>query len=141
MTSYNSAFASQITAMLELRDSLGLYTGRLEFVMQSFDRYCLAKHPDTTTLTRELATQCREHDLPGGGMCTFSCPGRTRLHWVITGGESGPGARPVDLGWVRSIRDQCGKSGVAFFHKQHGGIRPKSGGRELDGRTWDEMPT
>jgi protein gp37 len=86
-------------------------------------------------------SQCREHDLPGGGMCTFSCPGRTRLHWVITGGESGPGARPVDLGWVRSIRDQCGKSGVAFFHKQHGGIRPKSGGRELDGRTWDEMPT
>ncbi|HZM66864.1 MAG TPA: DUF5131 family protein [Nakamurella sp.] len=106
MTSYNSAFASHITAMLELRDSLGLYTGRLEFVMQSFDRYCLAKHPDTTTLTRELATQCREHDPPSGGMCTFSCPGRTRLHWVITGGESGPGARPVDLGWVRSIRDQ-----------------------------------
>ena len=84
-------------------------------------------------------SRCREHDLPGG-MCTFSCPARTRLHWVITGGESGPGARPVDLGWVRSIRDQCGKSGVAFFHKQHGGIRPKSGGRELDGRTWEEMP-
>jgi len=52
-------------------------------------------------------SQCREHDFPGGGMCTFSCPGRTRLHWVITGGESGPGARPVDLGWVRSCRSGC----------------------------------
>ena len=66
-------------------------------------------------------------------------PGQDTLHLVITGGESGPGARPLDLGRVRSIRDQCGKSGVAFFNKQHGGIRPKSGGRELDGRTWDEV--
>ena len=57
MTSYNSVFALHITAMLDLRDSLGLYTGRLAFVMQSFDRFCLAKHPDTTALTRELATQ------------------------------------------------------------------------------------
>jgi integrase/recombinase XerD len=57
MTNYNSAFAPHITAMLELRDSLGLYTGRLVFVMQNFDRFCLAKHPDATALTRELATQ------------------------------------------------------------------------------------
>jgi protein gp37 len=62
------------------------------------------------------------------------------LHWVITGGESGPGARRCDAGWVRDIRDQCNEKGVAFFHKQWGGARPKTGGRELDGRTWDEMP-
>ncbi|MDT2007941.1 tyrosine-type recombinase/integrase [Rhodococcus opacus] len=57
MTNYNSVFASHITAMLELRDSLGLYTGPLPFVMQNFDRFCLEKYPDTTALTRELATQ------------------------------------------------------------------------------------
>lgn len=61
MTSYNSVFAPHITAMLELRDSLGLDTDRLVFVMQSFDRFCVATHPETTALTRELATQwCEE---------------------------------------------------------------------------------
>ena len=62
------------------------------------------------------------------------------IHWVITGGESGPGARPVDIRWVRQIRDACVDAGVAFFHKQWGGRTPKAGGRELDGRTWDAMP-
>ena len=62
------------------------------------------------------------------------------LHWVIVGGESGPKARPVDPGWVRDIRDQCANSGVPFFFKQWGGITPKAGGRELDGKTWDEYP-
>jgi protein gp37 len=66
--------------------------------------------------------------------------GPTRLDWVITGGESGPDHRPFDEGWARSIRDECNLARVAFFHKQHGGARPKSGGRVLDGRTWDEMP-
>ncbi|KXF52678.1 integrase [Rhodococcus sp. SC4] len=66
MTNYNSAFASHITAMLELRDSLGLYTGTLPFVMQNFDRFCLAKHPAATALTRELATQwCDEGESAG----------------------------------------------------------------------------
>lgn len=64
----------------------------------------------------------------------------TNIHWVITGGESGPGARPIDVDWVREIRDKCLSSGTAFFHKQWGGQSSKSGGRELDGRTWDEMP-
>lgn len=64
----------------------------------------------------------------------------TTLDWVITGGESGPGARPCDLSWVRDIRDECLGAGVAFFHKQWGGRTPKAGGRELDGRVWDEMP-
>lgn len=62
------------------------------------------------------------------------------LHWVITGGESGHGHRPMDPKWVRDIRDQCVADAVAFFHKQWGGRTPKAGGRLLDGRTWDEFP-
>jgi len=62
------------------------------------------------------------------------------IHWVIAGGESGPGARPMNIEWAREIRDQSAEQGVAFFFKQWGGIRPKSGGRELDGREWNEMP-
>jgi protein gp37 len=65
----------------------------------------------------------------------------TGINWVIAGGESGPGARPLRLEWVREIRDQCLGQNVAFFFKQWGGIRPKSGGRELDGREWSEFPT
>lgn len=64
----------------------------------------------------------------------------TGIDWVITGGESGHGARPCDPRWVRAIRDLCAEDGVAFFHKQWGGRTPKAGGRELDGRTWDELP-
>jgi len=62
------------------------------------------------------------------------------IDWVIAGGESGPGARPIHLEWVREVRDQCQVQKVAFFFKQWGGIRPKSGGRELDGRVWSEFP-
>lgn len=62
------------------------------------------------------------------------------IHWVITGGESGPNARRVELGWIADIRDQCRTAGVPFFFKQWGGRTPKAGGRELDGRTYDEMP-
>jgi protein gp37 len=62
------------------------------------------------------------------------------IHWVIVGGESGPGHRPIKPGWVREIRKQCLASGIAFFFKQWGGRTPKSGGRVLDGRTWDQMP-
>lgn len=62
------------------------------------------------------------------------------VHWVIVGGESGPERRPMDLDWARSIRDQCVRAGVPFFFKQVGGRTPKSGGRELDGRTWDQFP-
>lgn len=64
----------------------------------------------------------------------------TGIDWVIVGGESGPGARPMDIEWVREVRDQCLESGVAFFFKQWGGPRPKSGGRELDGREWSQFP-
>jgi protein gp37 len=62
------------------------------------------------------------------------------ISWVIVGGESGPGARKIDAAWVREVRDQCVAQGVAFFFKQWGGFRPKSGGRELDGREWNEFP-
>ncbi len=62
------------------------------------------------------------------------------IDWVIVGGESGPGARPMDLKWVRSIRDQCVDAGVAFHFKQWGGVNKKKNGRLLDGRTWDEFP-
>jgi protein gp37 len=62
------------------------------------------------------------------------------IDWVIVGGESGPGARPMERAWVRSIRDQCKAAGVAFFFKQWGGLRPKTGGRKLDGREWNDFP-
>lgn len=63
------------------------------------------------------------------------------IHWLIAGGESGPGHRTCDLTWIRELRDICQTSGVAFFFKQWGGRTPKAGGRLLDGRTWDEYPT
>lgn len=63
------------------------------------------------------------------------------IDWVIAGGESGPGARPMHLEWAREIRDQCIEQNVAFFFKQWGGLRPKSGGRALDGREWSEFPS
>ena len=62
------------------------------------------------------------------------------IHWAILGGESGPGARPLDPAWVRDVRDQCVAAGTAFFFKQWGGLRPKAGGRSLDGREWNEFP-
>jgi protein gp37 len=62
------------------------------------------------------------------------------IDWVIVGGESGPGARPVERAWVTQIRDQCAESGIPFFFKQWGGINKQRSGRLLDGRTWDEMP-
>ena len=67
----------------------------------------------------------------------------SRLGWVITGGESGPGHRPMRFDWVRSIRDECHHFDVPFFHKQHGGSRKINGtwgGRELDGQTYDGLP-
>ncbi|MBM3303375.1 MAG: phage Gp37/Gp68 family protein, partial [Deltaproteobacteria bacterium] len=62
------------------------------------------------------------------------------IHWIIVGGESGPGARPVEAGWVREICMQCHQQGVPFFFKQWGGVQKKRNGRVLDGRTWDGIP-
>ena len=63
------------------------------------------------------------------------------IHWVIVGGESGHRARPMDPDWVRDIRGQCQRAQVPFFFKQWGGVHKSKNGRELDGRTWDEMPS
>lgn len=61
------------------------------------------------------------------------------IHWVIVGGESGAGARPLDTKWVLSARDQCVAATVPFFFKQWGGVRKGLAGRLSDGRTWDEV--
>ena len=63
------------------------------------------------------------------------------IDWVIVGGESGPGARPMDGSWVLNIRRQCADAEVPFFFKQWGGVQKKKAGRSLDGRTYDEMPS
>lgn len=63
------------------------------------------------------------------------------IHWVIVGGESGPGARPMKEEWVIQIRDRCLERDIAFFFKQWGGVNKKRTGRDLEGRKWDEMPS
>src|SRR5262249_2562948 len=62
------------------------------------------------------------------------------IHWVIVGGESGPGARPLKKEWVETIREQCETADVPFFFKQWGGFQKSRNGRELNGRTYDGMP-
>jgi protein gp37 len=64
----------------------------------------------------------------------------TGIHWVIVGGESGHGARPMEKFWVQSLLAQCREQRVRFFFKQWGGVRKKAAGRELNGRTYDELP-
>jgi protein gp37 len=64
----------------------------------------------------------------------------TGMDWIIAGGESGPGARPVKAEWLREIRDACIEQGVAFHFKQWGGLNKKRAGRILDDRTWDGLP-
>lgn len=64
----------------------------------------------------------------------------SRIDWVIVGGESGPGARPISPEWVTDVRDQCIQAEVPFFFKQWGGVNKKKAGRELEGRTWEQMP-
>jgi protein gp37 len=63
------------------------------------------------------------------------------LDWVIAGGESGPGARPVQKEWITEIRDQCIEAGIPFFFKQWGGVRKKQNGKLLDGRIWNQFPS
>jgi protein gp37 len=64
----------------------------------------------------------------------------TGVHWAIVGGESGPRCRPMQEEWAIEIRDLCRKAKTAFFFKQWGGVRPKSGGRLLKGREWNQYP-
>jgi protein gp37 len=62
------------------------------------------------------------------------------IDWVIVGGESGPGARPIEKSWVIGIREKCKRAEIKFFFKQWGGVQKSKTGRTLEGRTWDEMP-
>lgn len=62
------------------------------------------------------------------------------IHWVIVGGESGPGARPIEASWVRAVHAECKAHEIPFFFKQWGGVRKRETGRQLDGRTYDEFP-
>ena len=62
------------------------------------------------------------------------------IDWVIVGGESGPGARPMKPEWANTLKDSCISANVPFFFKQWGGVQKKKAGRELEGRTWDQMP-
>jgi len=62
------------------------------------------------------------------------------IDWVIVGGESGPGARPMHPNWAREIRDKCLEAKVPFFFKQWGGVNKKKAGRILDNKTWDQIP-
>ena len=64
----------------------------------------------------------------------------TSIHWVIAGGESGPGARPMKSEWALELRDKCAEQGIPYFFKQWGGVQKHRTGRVLDGQTWDEMP-
>jgi protein gp37 len=86
----------------------------------------------------DITTWLQPSDGIGGR--ALSSNGVGRIDWVIVGGESGPGHRPMDPEWARSVRDQCNLAAVPFFFKQWGGRTPKAGGRLLAGRTWDEMP-
>ncbi len=79
-----------------------------------------------------------EHGEPSDGR--YNPDGSLMLSWVIVGGESGPGARPMHPDWARDIREQCQAVGVPFFFKQMGGVRKHEAGRLLDGREWNEMP-
>jgi protein gp37 len=69
-----------------------------------------------------------------------TCLNLEMIDWLIAGGESGRGHRPVDVEWVRELREACRTRGVAFFFKQWGGRTSKTGGRVLDGETWEQMP-
>jgi protein gp37 len=86
----------------------------------------------THALTKFLSLEPLLGPLPGMNL--------EDIDWVVVGGESGPGSRPIDIALVREIRDQCQVKRVPFFFKQWGGINKKKAGRDLDGRTWSEKP-
>ncbi len=91
---------------------------------------------DLTRWTCDLGEDCLVAGMDGPHHCS-----RNPIRWVITGGESGPNHRPLNLDWVRSIRDQCLLAGIRHFFKQVGGRTHAAGGRLLDGREWSEFPT
>lgn len=98
--------------------------------------------PDDAEAERDVCPRCGQPDIGTGdvGPVGGDYEGQPTIDWVIVGGESGPGARPMDPSWVRSLSNQCHIADAAFFFKQWGGARKKQAGRELDGRTHDAMP-
>jgi protein gp37 len=98
-------------------------------------RYGLARIPDLQSAPAAVRFLSVEPLLEDLG--TIKLRG---IHWVIVGGESGRGARPMKREWVVSIRNQCKNAGVPFFFKQWGGVHKKRAGRNLDGETYDEFP-
>lgn len=84
-------------------------------------------------------SHCPSHDF-NGGFCTFSCPERRQVDWVICGGESGTGARRMDPEWARGLRDRCAESGMAFHFKQAGSVLAKEWGCSSKGGNADEWP-
>jgi protein gp37 len=98
-------------------------------------RYGLARIPDLQSAPARVRFLSVEPLLEDLG--TIELRG---IHWVIVGGESGRGARPMKREWVLSIRDQCAEAGVPFFFKQWGGFHKKRAGRKLDEKTYDEFP-
>ena len=125
--------------------------------MASLLKTKLRKSADATHIWWGVSVENRKHGLPRIDSLRSARPKVTFLSveplledlgqfdlrgisWVIVGGESGHGARPMDIQWVRNIRNQCSKAGVAFFFKQWGGVRKSETGRTLDGRTHDEFP-
>lgn len=87
---------------------------------------------DTPSATKFLSLEPLLGPLPGLDL--------NKIDWVIVGGESGPGARPVQEEWVTDIRDRCANASVPFFFKQWGGVRKKENGRRLQGEIWDQVP-
>jgi protein gp37 len=107
-----------------------------------------ARHTFRADILRELPASVRFISAEPllGSLFVNGRPNRRPLEldgidWVIAGGESGPRHRPLELAWVRELRDACLETQTPFFYKQQGGRTPKIGGRTLDGRTWDEFPT
>jgi protein gp37 len=91
-------------------------------------------------LRHHFAGWCPEHDFPGGFCVQRQHPGVQHLSWIITGGESGPKARPTRIEWLRSLRDQCTTARVPFFFKQLGHPLSRELGVPGKGEEWDDLP-
>src|SRR6516162_7889785 len=86
-----------------------------------------------------IATPAAWHGVSAEPLLGLIDIGGARPDWIITGGESGPGRRPLDMNAVRSLRDQCARNGIAFHHKQNGGLRGKDNGCLVDGVEYKEF--
>lgn len=107
------------------------------WVGTSIENMDVAQRADQLRVIRQARVRFISAEPLLGPLDTLDIEG---VDWVIAGGESGDGYRPVDLAWARGLRDHCKEAGVPFFWKQWGGRTAKAGGRMLDNRTWDEYP-